>query len=168
MDSACILACDIEKVCSQYDENLFAHHVCSSPCSCLLWGAPGMRWSASFSTIDFHHFCVSSHIAPVVSKTRGHFVKGRPWSPASSNALLCVPSLTVCRTAAATRGVLSLPLSKAVMFVGSVIVMPRAVALSVPVADAGTSTSASLCSPYEASCAYRPRTSTVTCTCNAL
>ena len=26
MDSACILACDIEKVCSQYDENLFADH----------------------------------------------------------------------------------------------------------------------------------------------
>ena len=30
MDSACILACDIEKVCGQYDENLFADHVCSS------------------------------------------------------------------------------------------------------------------------------------------
>ena len=27
MDSACILACDIEKICSQYDENLFADHV---------------------------------------------------------------------------------------------------------------------------------------------
>ena len=74
MDSACILAYGIEKVCSQYDENLFADHVCSSSCSRLLWGDPGMRWSASISTIDFHHFCVSS-IAPVVSKTRGPFVK---------------------------------------------------------------------------------------------
>ena len=27
MDSACILACAIEKVCSQYDANLFADHV---------------------------------------------------------------------------------------------------------------------------------------------
>ena len=26
MDSACILACGIEKMCSQYDENLFADH----------------------------------------------------------------------------------------------------------------------------------------------
>ena len=50
---------------------------------------PGMRWSASISTIDFHHFCVSSPMAPVVSKTRGPFVKGRPWSPVSSSALLC-------------------------------------------------------------------------------
>ena len=34
MDSACILACDIEKACSQYDENLFADNdVFSSPCS---------------------------------------------------------------------------------------------------------------------------------------
>ena len=39
MDSDCILACDIEKVCSQYNENLFADHVCSRSCSCLLWGA---------------------------------------------------------------------------------------------------------------------------------
>ena len=80
-----------------------------------------MRWFASISTIDFYHFCVSSPMAHVVSKTRGPFVKGRPWSPASSSALLFVPSLTVCRTAAAaTRGVLSLPLSKAVLLVGSV------------------------------------------------
>ena len=39
--------------------NLFADHMYSSPCSRLLWGAPGMRRSASISTIDFHHFCVS-------------------------------------------------------------------------------------------------------------
>ena len=58
MDSACILAYDIEEGCSQYDENLFADHVCSSPYSRLLWGAPGMCWSASMSTIDFHNFCV--------------------------------------------------------------------------------------------------------------
>ena len=43
MDSACILACDIETICSQYDENLFGDHVCSSPCSRLLWGTAGMR-----------------------------------------------------------------------------------------------------------------------------
>ena len=55
MDSACILACDIDKVFSQYDENLFADHVCSSTCSCLAL-APVMRWSASISTIEFHHF----------------------------------------------------------------------------------------------------------------
>ena len=56
------------------------------------------------SPIVFHHVCVTSPMAPVVSKTRGSFVKGRPWSPASSSAFLCVPSLTVCRIAAATRG----------------------------------------------------------------
>ena len=58
MGSACVIACDVENVCSQYDGNWFADHVGSSPCSCLLWGAPGMRWSASMSTIDFHNFCV--------------------------------------------------------------------------------------------------------------
>ena len=54
---------------------------------------------------------------------------GRPWSPTNSSALLSVPSLTVCRTAAATRGFLSLPLSKAVLLVGSVIPMLLACAL---------------------------------------
>ena len=90
MDSACIQACDIEKDSSQYDENLFANHVCSRLCSHLLWGALGMRCYASIFYIDFHHFCVSSPMAPVVGKTRGPFVKGRPWCPASSSALLCV------------------------------------------------------------------------------
>ena len=99
MDAACILACVVKKVCSQYDENLFADHVCSNPWSHLLWGHPGMRWSASISTIDFHHVCVLSPIVTVVSKARGSFVKGTPWSPVSSSAFLCVPSLTVCRTA---------------------------------------------------------------------
>ena len=70
-------------------------------------------WSTSISSIDFHHFCVSSTIAPNLSKTRDPFLNGRPWSPVSSSALLCVPSLTVCRTAAATSGFLSLPLCKA-------------------------------------------------------
>ena len=65
MGSACILACDIEKGCSQYDGNLFAGHVCSSPCSRPLWSTyhtPRMRWSASISTIDFHrHMHRHSH-----------------------------------------------------------------------------------------------------------
>ena len=62
------------KVCSQYDENLFADHVCSSRCSRLLWGNPGMRRSASISTIDFHHFCTLSYTAPPV-------VLHGPWYP---------------------------------------------------------------------------------------
>ena len=49
MDSACILAFDIEMFCSQYDENLFADHVCSSPFSRLLWGAPDMRVGLALS-----------------------------------------------------------------------------------------------------------------------
>ena len=45
MDSACILACDIEQNCSQYDENLFGDHGCSSPCSYQwLLSALGCSW----------------------------------------------------------------------------------------------------------------------------
>ena len=42
------------------------------------------------TTIDFHHFCVSSPIAPVLSKTRGPFVKGRPLVPCLLELLSCV------------------------------------------------------------------------------
>ena len=36
-----------------------------------------MGWSASVSTTDLHHVCVSSPDVPVVSKTRDPFVKLR-------------------------------------------------------------------------------------------
>ena len=165
MDSACILACVIEKVCSQYDENLVADNVCSKPCSHLV--CPGLPPLLQLTSA----ISVSPPSWPLLSQKPGAVVKGKTWSPASSSAFVCVASLTVCRTAAAglpvaSCGFLWLPLPIAILFKGSVSVMSRAVAFVFAVADAGTSTSVGLCFSYEVSYAYRTHTSTVTCTCN--
>ena len=78
---------------------------------------------------------VSPPPSPLVSKTSGPFVKGRPWSPASSTAPLCVQFDHVPNSC--TSGFLLFPLSKAVLSVGSVIFISRAVALFVPVSGLG-------------------------------
>ena len=40
--------------------------------------APGVGPRPIIHTIDFHHFCVFAPMAPVLSKTKGSFAKGRP------------------------------------------------------------------------------------------
>jgi hypothetical protein len=126
-----------------------------------------LRSDSSLRT-DCHHCCVSSPIAPDVSKANGTFTKGSPPCPAISNCLRYPCIFRTCASVAAFRGTLWLLSRKLDLDVGSVTTTSNACATPPSLAEAGTNTSAGRCWPSDFNCENRPATSTSVATLSSI